>query len=79
MELAASIMDRYYAGGGEHFLAFEVGPVMTELAERRAADGRAADAAALRDRLLSHAQRFLDYGDDLPAHEVNYEQSMVVA
>ena len=77
VELAASIMDRYYANGGDHFLAFELGPVMTELAECRAADGRGAEAAALRDQLLSHAQRFLDYGDDLPAHEVNYEQSMV--
>ena len=54
-------MDRYYANGGEQFLAFEVGSVMTELAERRAVDGRAADAAALRDRLLSHAQRYLVY------------------
>ncbi len=77
VDLAASIMDRYYANGGEHFLAFGVGPVMTELAERRSAAGRAAEAGAMRDRLLSHARRFLDYGDDLPAHEVNYEQSMV--
>jgi hypothetical protein len=31
----------------------------------------------MRAHLAKHAQSFLDYGDDLPPHEVNYEQSMV--
>lgn len=31
----------------------------------------------MRDHLSRHAKAFLEYGDDLPPHEVNYEQSMV--
>ncbi len=31
----------------------------------------------MRDHLARHARTFVEYGDDLPPHEVNYEQSMV--
>lgn len=31
----------------------------------------------MRAHLLQHARTFVEYGDDLPPHEVNYEQSMV--
>jgi hypothetical protein len=29
------------------------------------------------EHLAGHARTFVEYGDDLPPHEVNYEQSMV--
>jgi len=70
-------MDRYYALGGDRFLAFELGAVLGDLTDRLAADGRSDDAARMRGHLLGHARRALDAGEDLPAHEVNYEQSMV--
>lgn len=65
---AIRIIDRYYELGGNHFLAFDLGPLLRELAK---VDPR------MRNHLANHAQAFLDYGDDLPPHEVNYEQSMV--
>jgi hypothetical protein len=60
---ATRILDRYYALGGSHFLAFDLGPLLSEL--------------GMRDQLVEHARTFLEYGDELPPHEVNYEQSMV--
>ncbi|TDO52508.1 hypothetical protein EV643_102347 [Kribbella sp. VKM Ac-2527] len=71
---AVRIIDRYYELGGSHFLAFDLGPLLEELA---ALPGDPARAARMRDHLAGHARAFLDYGDDLPPHEVNYEQSMV--
>ncbi|MFI5713759.1 hypothetical protein [Kribbella sp. NPDC051620] len=65
---AIRIIDRYYELGGTHFLAFDLGPLLRELAKV---------APRMRDHLANHAQAFLDHGDDLPPHEVNYEQSMV--
>ncbi|MFI6830345.1 hypothetical protein ACIBG5_24825 [Kribbella sp. NPDC050241] len=60
---AARILDRYYELGGDHFLAFDLGPLLSEL--------------GMRDHLIRHARQFVEYGDELPPHEVNYEQSMV--
>ncbi|MEU4395569.1 hypothetical protein [Kribbella sp. NPDC023855] len=68
---AVRIIDRYYELGGDHFLAFDLGPILRELAKVPEVSGR------MRDHLARHARAFLDYGDDLPPHEVNYEQSMV--
>ncbi|MET7283169.1 hypothetical protein ABZS29_33385 [Kribbella sp. NPDC005582] len=62
-EGAARILNRYYALGGDHFLAFDLGPLLTEL--------------GLHEHLIRHARTFIEYGDELPPHEVNYEQSMV--
>ncbi|GAA3564670.1 hypothetical protein [Kribbella ginsengisoli] len=67
-ETAIRIIDRYYELGGAHFLAFDLGPLLRELAKV---------APRMRTHLANHAQAFLDHGDDLPPHEVNYEQSMV--
>ena len=77
VDRAVLIMDRYYALGGDHFLAFELGAIMFDLHQRLTELGRGEDAARLAQRLIGHAQNFLNHGDDLPAHEVNYEQSMV--
>ncbi|GAB3951249.1 DUF5695 domain-containing protein [Kribbella albertanoniae] len=62
-EGAARVLNRYYELGGDHFLAFDLGPLLTEL--------------GLHEHLVRHARTFLQYGDELPPHEVNYEQSMV--
>jgi hypothetical protein len=77
IDRAVRILDRYYELGGSHFLAFDLGPLLVELADRLAAADRPGDAARMREHLLLHARTFVEYGDDLPAHEVNYEQSMV--
>jgi hypothetical protein len=75
--LAARVMGRFYALGGQHFLAFELGSVVGDLAEALATSGRAAEAEELTDQLRHQAARYLSYGEDMPAHEVNYEQSIV--
>jgi hypothetical protein len=49
--------------------------VLRDLADKLEACGRAADAQRMLDP--GHARRVLRHGEDLPAHEVNYEQSMV--
>ncbi len=70
---AVRIADRYYALGGAHFLAFGLGPLLRDLATRL----NGAGAARMERHLIAHATAFLEHGDDLPPHEVNYEQSMV--
>ena len=77
LDLAARVMGCFYALGGEHFLAFELGGVVGDLAEALTASGRAAEAEELTGQLRQQAARYLAYGEDLPAHEVNYEQSIV--
>lgn len=74
---ATRIADRYYELGGEHFLAFGLGGLLNELADRHEAGGNHTSAERLRGHLLHHTKTFVDHGDDLPPHEVNYEQSMV--
>ena len=74
----AKVMARFYALGGEHFLAFELGGVVGDLADAlitagRRGRGRRADRAAAGSRPAV----YLAYGEDLPAHEVNYEQTIV--
>ncbi|GAA1550306.1 DUF5695 domain-containing protein [Kribbella sancticallisti] len=77
LDRATRIIDQYYERGGSHFLAFDLGPLLNDLAEHLTRADRPADAARMRDHLLQHARTFVEYGDDLPPHEVNYEQSMV--
>ena len=77
LDAAVAILDRYYADGGAHFLAFDLGPLLRDVARRLRAAGRVGDADRMRDHLLGHAAAFLAHGEELPAHEVNYEQSMV--
>ena len=77
LDLAHRIMTRFYALGGEHFLAFELGGVVGDIAGRLVAEGAQAEAGALTERLIQQAERYLGYGTELPPHEVNYEQSMV--
>lgn len=70
---AARILDRYYELGGDHFLAFDLGPLLNELTTTLDEP----HAGRMRDHLVRHARTFIEYGDELPPHEVNYEQSMV--
>ena len=77
VDRAVLIMDRYYALGGDHFLGFELGSIMSDLHQRLTESGRGEEAARLGRRVTGHATNFLNHGDDLPAHEVNYEQSIV--
>ncbi len=77
VDRALMIMDRYYELGGDHFLAFELGSVVRDLADELRRRDRADDGARLVRTLLDQAGNFLAYGEDLPEHEVNYEQSMV--
>ncbi|HEV2927487.1 MAG TPA: hypothetical protein VGW74_02255, partial [Propionibacteriaceae bacterium] len=75
-DLATRVMHRFYALGGEHFLAFELGGVVGDLVEALVASGRAMEADELNEQLRRQAARYLAYGEDLPTHEVNYEQSI---
>ncbi len=77
LDRAVRIIDRYYALGGRHFLAFDLGLLLRDLAARLSAAGRGEDAVRMLGHLGGHARSFLEYGDELPPHEVNYEQSMV--
>lgn len=76
LDLALAVMTRFYALGGHKFLAFELGAVVRDLSLALGEVGRDAEADALTDRLLDQASTYLHYGDELPAHEVNYEQSI---
>ena len=71
-------MNRFYALGGEHFLAFELGGVVGDLADAAGRRGPQAEADAL-DRTAAPAGRALPRrtGPSCRPHEVNYEQSMV--
>lgn len=77
LDLALRLHESYYARGGRDFLAIGAGLSTLQLAEALTAAGRDEDARACRTRLLDHAQAITAFGEQLPAHEVVYEQSMV--
>jgi hypothetical protein len=77
LDTAARVLTRFYALGGEHFLAFELGSVVGDAATALRGAGRDEEADHLAGRLLDQARTYLAYGEDLPAHEVNFEQSIV--
>ncbi len=76
LDLALAVMTRFYALDGKKFLAFELGSVVRDLAAALRNAGRDPEADALTDLLLDQAATYLRYGDELPPHEVNYEQSI---
>jgi hypothetical protein len=67
-DVALRILSAYYDGGGERFLAIGAGLAAQRLARS------VPEAAQL---LVAHARAAAGARADLPAHEVNYEQSMV--
>lgn len=77
LDLACRIVERYYALGGDHFLAIGLAEVAEGAIERLRERGDEARSASIIQALLAHADHFLQLGDDLPSHEVNYEQSIV--
>lgn len=76
-QTACAILEQYYKLGGDRFLAIGVAEaaeaVITQLQEQ----GQEQQAERLRAQLLAHADYMLALGTNLPAHEVNYEQSIV--
>ena len=77
VERAKTMFDRYYADGGDTFLAIGIGVAARELVAGLRRPGRRADADAVAERLIAHARGVLDLDAELPAHEVAYEQSIV--
>ncbi|RKN43762.1 hypothetical protein [Streptomyces hoynatensis] len=74
---AACILERSFELGGATHLSIGSSPTTTAVCGSLQAAGQAVRAAALRDRLVDSAREFVARGRRLPAHEVNYEQSMV--
>lgn len=75
LRMAADILARYYTKGGGGFFAFLHG--IRELIQVLTEAGEADRAARLRADAIAHARALRDMGEDLPNHEVNYEQSIV--
>ncbi len=74
---ALAALRGFYARGGARFLAIGAGLAARELARALRAAGRDEEAAEVDGLLAGHALASIEAGSDLPAHEVNYEQSMV--
>ena len=74
---ALAALRGFYERGGERFLAIGAGLAALDLAAALRAGRRDEEAAAVDGLLRGHARASIATGDDLPAHEVNYEQSMV--
>ncbi len=68
-------IDNFYALGGVHFYAIGI-PVAEALAALQAA-GRADDFTRLSKLFSQHGAKIAANGTDYPAHEVNFEQSIV--
>jgi len=77
LQLAARIMERYYALGGGKFLAIGAAEVLERLCQHLRDAGRMDGAQVLEAHLLGHAQHFVNLGANLPEHEMSYEQSIV--
>ena len=74
---ALRLFRAYYARGGADFLAIGIGVAARALVRALHASGREDDAGDVLGLVRSHAARCVASRADLPAHEVNYEQSMV--
>ncbi len=74
---ALRLFRAYYVRGGADFLAIGIGVAAQVLVRVLRAAGRDGDADEVAGLIRSHAARCVDARADLPAHEVNYEQSMV--
>ncbi|MEU5871059.1 hypothetical protein AB0A73_05790 [Glycomyces sp. NPDC047369] len=74
LDLAARIIERNFALGGTAHLSITLSETTVAIA---AALGDTPRADALRTNLIASARHFTGLGRNLPAHEVNYEQSIV--
>lgn len=77
LELAARILERAEELGAGAHLSIGHPEAMLLVADLLAADGQHERGAALEAAVHASADRFAALGPRLPAHEVNYEQSMV--
>lgn len=66
---------QYYKRGGEKFYAFPI-PMLDAVSAFRSA-GRSAGADELLALFRGHADRIVASGTAIPAHEVNYEQTII--
>ena len=74
---ACSLLERYYELNGDRFLAIGVAEATEAVIEQLRQQSQLQRAEDLRMQLVAHADYMLALGIDLPAHEVNYEQSVV--
>ncbi|GAA2752191.1 hypothetical protein [Amnibacterium kyonggiense] len=77
LELAARVLERAEALGAGAHLSIGHPEAMLLVADLLAADGQQSRAEALEAAIHASADHFAALGTRLPAHEVNYEQSMV--
>lgn len=77
LDFAVGLLDRLNELGGEKFLSISYGETIEYIAGLLDDLGRGAKAQELRGRVVASADHFIALGEDLPAHEVAYEQSVV--
>lgn len=77
LQLSARILERAFELGADRFLAIQFSETCTAVASALEGAGYKTHAVSLRDQLVASADHFLSQGDNLPPHEVAYEQSMV--
>ncbi|MCP2356919.1 hypothetical protein HD597_003939 [Nonomuraea thailandensis] len=77
LDLAAWLLEAGYALGASEHLSIGQAEAVEAVSRTLEGQGRKERACSLRKALIEHADRFVDLGTDLPAHEVAYEQSMV--
>lgn len=75
LEIAYRVMNTFYEHGGDHFYAFEI-PVVRILRALEKA-GMSTERETLLAHFRRHAETILQNGVMYPAHEVNFEQSIV--
>ncbi|RRR98202.1 hypothetical protein [Glycomyces terrestris] len=77
LDRAARIIERNFALGGAAHLSITLSETTVAVAAALDAAGLPDRAARLRDHVIASARHFVGLGRALPAHEVNYEQSIV--
>jgi len=77
LDLAARILERAFELGGDRFLAIGFSEACADVIAALDIDGQAARGKALSDQLVESARHFVGVGEELPEHEVNFEQSIV--
>jgi hypothetical protein len=77
LDLAARIIERNFALGGTEHLSITLAEITVAIAGDLDKTGGVERADALRAGVLASARHFVKLGKALPAHEVNYEQSIV--
>ena len=77
LDESVKLLNTSFKLGGGHFLAIGLSSTVEEVVEQLRGKGRENEAKYLENEILKSATYFLSRGDDLPGHEVDYEQSIV--